>query len=713
MSLERQVIDYYKQVLYKFFEYNEDVNYCVVGGTAIKLQMENQELVQSIDADVHVWSNTIPDSYNDKIIWMEQLKTRMEEFFKKDQSTFGYATFAYYSNLPETKDYQPLALNFVHDRSRDFVMFKIIIFGFDLSDVVYKKHSRDEIFDYSGLPVLKIKPLLAAQIEVFAQNLSENYKPEYAQFKASSNYYPTREDRVKGIGDLIFNSIVAGISADEFLKMYFISPNQYAKSKTPKGGQFNIQAKRRYIDMMSRIPKTYKRIELILKSFTKDDINIFPAFHQGGASCIVMRYRGDGTDQTVYADVGDEEYCVRRTVFGIRNEEKAKSAIRLDKKLIKENVFVEFSISENEKESIDLLFSETRRQTRSSPPYEIYDAIARSYSLKLIDIWSRGASSHITQTLRDYYVHKKFNIPWDWSKKPVEHAFIKNFQKLCMSNRLVDSVEARKTSRNIVFVNGKSTANFNRGDSVFQYIFHSVSINPTISLVMFSAFQVGSCAYLMELPAGFPGIYLGKRGIFAWENQFEFVLPFGCTFVIDEVEDGKYISDSNRNFYQMKVYKITVIPPKDDKVNLDDVKIIEENSALVLEQNNIDDDLYTPLNYAEVLGVVGESIKSFVVDAVNMSVSAIFSIVKQVIKIMGNVITFTASSAKNGIAFMFNFLMEWIFIPIWNYLLNIAKQTLNLISYKLFEGMETLLEKSIKLLLSAKTWSEAKKNQYA
>lgn len=740
MSLEKQVVDYYKQVLYAFFNrYSDEYGYCLVGGTAIKLQLENSENINSLDADIHIWDKHHPNkTFDEKIVYMNRVKEKLQNHFEEDFKGFGNHTYKYYRYLPETQT-KPLDIDVRLDMvTKSYVMIKITIFGFELSDVVYHYHQSYEYFDYKGLNILKIKPLFEAQIEVFAQNLSRYYKTEYKDLRENSPL--PRPVRVERIQELVINSIGENLTGDEFLERYFITPNQYVileKSKYKGAAPFNAgKIKKRYVTMIARIPKTYNRVKLIVQSYYRPDINVFPAFVESGASCITLRYANNASGDTIYAEEKDKNYCISRTIVGIYNKDKINLANTVDDvwRRVTDISSIDTNISHRDKLEIEKFWNKINFKAKINTTEEA-----------IIDIWTSGKSSLITSVLRNYYTHRKFGIPWEWD--PMIKTYIECLQRLCLSqalpkeiidlsnNNSKDVMDVWKASRNIIFVDGKTTANFKVGDSVLQYMFHSSTINQTINLVNFSSYQVGACVYILELDENFPGFYIGRDGRFQYPNEYEFLLPFGCTFEIKEVIDGHYIAESSGTkspiFYQLKTYRVKVIPPNMADIDFLQIGTVKENNIVILQDNKPDDDknvvhqvldikkgkivtkevqLPIPTTYLDLIKEVSIFTKNFIINSIysQLTIQNVMEVARMFMNVISNCLFFVSQWAKYAIVAVYNFLMDFVFFGLWNDIKSAMEAIATTSQRYTLKLLTIAIEKGIKLLTSAQVWVNAK-----
>lgn len=482
-------------------------NFALVGGLAMQMQLENRSLIPSLDADVHVWDER--PTYNADVL-ARDLKNFVDNFFL-------YSDFMKSQKLNIEYFRKMTGQDFYHSHSVGssnvgLVLTRIRVFGFDLSDLVCKKHNYDEYFMYKDLPILKIVPLYNSQIEMLAREFSEGFKDPNLRQSINKNK-PTQMGLVQR---LIESEIDNKISGKLFLQ-------------------------RNYVDGMPdhfyvRIPKAYDRLFLIRQSFINK--GVFPSFKAGKSSCIVLRYAvGSPNGRDIYADQKDLDYCASKTVQG-------------------GNIKNTFQDGFRQGEEVDKALLNSRRLTWK-PAAELKDAIYK---------WTVDSGPYTTEC-RTWYLSKTFGIPHIWNTNNLD--LLQKLQRATMSWKLTQPVRAYKTARNIIFDQKKTSVDFKEGDSIFQYMFHSTTVNPAIDLVHFSGYEVGTCAYIMNLPKGLPCIYIGNDPLSHYPNEYELLLPFGCTFKIRKVYDDHYIAavegentPSNVRFYQVKVYEIDVIPPR-------------------------------------------------------------------------------------------------------------------------------------------------------
>lgn len=378
----------------------------------------------------------------------------------------------------------------------DIIVFTI--FGYEVAMLAYRKITNKNFFEYGNLNVLKLCGLMREQLTNLAY---------IERFEEYQEYNVPNKTLLKDV-----NIKYSGIgSISEFLL------KKIAKEASVEVAKITDD----FIPTNSK-EESYFRLYLLFFHFYDPKTTGFISFIPGKSSCSSLAYSGD----YMFADKQkDIEYCLSKSFFGNFDSDKSNKA---------DDISIELMKHWNNINDIDLGLENKNSQ----------------YLL-----WWSEWSSKLTDKLDKYYVRKKFNISYEMSEEHKKTA--KALQKVVTAKTIDRDIQVYKTGRNFIFMDGKFTAELKVGDRIFQHIFHSTTINPTIPLIGFSSYETGLAGYVINVPKGFPCIYI--RAYSEFPNEYELLLPYGTIFEIRAVHKDGYIgAGHSKIFYKMVVYEVDV-----------------------------------------------------------------------------------------------------------------------------------------------------------
>lgn len=271
------------------------------------------------------------------------------------------------------------------------------------------------------------------------------------------------------------------------------------------------------------IEDKYKKLYVLFRAYFDINKEKFPSFIQGSSSCVVEQVFVENPALiSNFAQIKNDdtdEYCESKTLLGVRHK-TYDSFAKLSKRL------------KDYYSDIDKIFSGA-----SNSIYE----------------WSRY-SKEITHTLENYYISRKFGLGVNINEKLKSE--INNLQKACLAKPIGENITVYKTGRTFIYDNGKISSEFKEGDRIYQHIFHSTTIDQGLqTLINFSAYQTGVCAYVINIPAGFPCVYAAEYSDYPEES--EILLPVGTIFQIDKVHTDTYLF-SFEKYHKIITYEVSV-----------------------------------------------------------------------------------------------------------------------------------------------------------
>ena len=523
-TLEHDVVTFFKQWLHHYMQTyisNSTNHYVVVGAGALEMQVQDPLLVNTLDVDMHIWTDYVNNEEKKHEI-VENLAKSIELYFKQTIYPKNKGIIDTFINLSNNKFTKT---NFTSSLwlkgawlSNKVYTWRVKVFDYDLTDIVYQSHIPSEYFTVKeqdkNISYLTPKSFMNAQFKVFIDNMDK-----YFQFKGISYYSLTLD------------------SKKEFWR-YFAEKGYNYKSYSEYGNFQNFPKGDKDYNAI-RINKTLARLKLVFETFdVSKDINKF-SFKQAKTSCLMLSFVGNDLWTTQ-----DNKYkCNMRTLFG---------GTEINYDLLKN--FLSHTISSI---NISQYISALDQHLQRKPIHP--QLLNSSYS------WSEQ-SAPITQFLRTKYYHKLLNInATSYSETQMIHN-IHNIQSLCSIKGPDYPITVFKTAR-MLYIKPKDTvkfkSSFDINDIIPLYEFHSTSIDPMFSNYMqFANFEIGCAGFIITIPKNSYIYYMGtdtKRTKYPLE--YEVLLPYGCSLKIIKKNTNHYVGGENNIKYRMDIYEALYIDP--------------------------------------------------------------------------------------------------------------------------------------------------------
>ncbi len=588
MSDEKTIVLYFKPMLYKVLA-SIGVDFVLVGAGALELQVERPSIVNTLDADLHVWSRS-PVEPRQFLVYVE---SRLKQEFSGSILERNRSFIDYYKKKYRNKDYFKVRQM---TQIPNVTVMRVRMFGFDLADIAYEEEDPSDYFVIPAvgsspkLKILKVNKFVDAQLLVLTpkRNVSfKYYRPDIQRdiinILASADIPGTPHYNTNSTGWLQFKHdtltyINKLYSPEQYFETLFVPENKIA---------YNERA-----IVKPRIDKTIKRIKIVLETYDYDIQTNLLTFKQGGSSCLVIQFQ----DPFLRVVDKDREYCRLKTAFGgenfnieyiasLYNTTNLRSYIRgLNLSLLNATRGLDFKTACRE-------FAPNFYQTPEEAAC----------------IWSTQ-STGITNFMKKVYIHKLCgikNYPYTQEENKLLYT-ITNLQQACRSLTTNQDLYVFKGGRNFIFGRNKTSLNFSKGDIIEQQYFNSVSINPFYpGFLNFSNYETGVCAYIIKIPSGNKFLYYGNDDQRTkYPSEFELLLPYGCRFEVADVRENSYIGSQRGRqtiYFRLTLYIIHYIPPNESVFSNLDLKSTPLNMSIVQGQSQVvmhapNNDVQVPMN---------------------------------------------------------------------------------------------------------------------
>lgn len=537
-----ELIRQYRPLLYLFFEdFSTYYKYTVVGGASLEFLVNNSFIVDTFDVDIHIWRDNL------HILTTNQQKQEMQGFDHRLRSWFTSEKFlsanrginTYFQSVSETKLFYKSFV--IPGTQNNNPTYRVQIYGVDIADIRYKYEDPTKYFLLYKIPTLTLDSYFYSQVEIFSQRHNQHLLLDRL----------IRSPNLDDLGKQIYHSYQTAKPFHKAEKYKWATINKYLDN-VAKSMVHNIIDPHKHVDMVTkkrlddRYFKTCRRIAIMLTFFNThlqfNKIQFY--FKQDWSSCSVLNIKK-------ILNTSDPEvvYCNNKIVFS--DNLTTQAVTKLNKKLL----------------------------DTTDPKFRF-----ANFQVSFKDIWRWTASStDITNECKAFYLKSLLGIPHVWN--PSIKDYIQRLQYLLFQNRYSHDLNLYKTSRVIIFKENVDSLSIPKYSSIFQYFFNSTTTNPNLpTLLNFSGYEVGACAYTINVPANFPCIYVGSNLRSKYPNEQEIILPFGIEFRIKEVWNETYIKKGNK-YYKLRTYGVDAVRPSQE-ICTENGTILWENLAKVIRNSN-------------------------------------------------------------------------------------------------------------------------------
>lgn len=576
-DIQEQVVFFCKPLLYYFLntfrtKQGNRVEYILEGAGALEFWVTHPDVVQTLDADIHLWLEKEHMYFRADEFLVKQFTEALQFFFDsivlpRNQGVFRY--FDYMTKWTRSNKLEFLPRWNIRSTTPPVHPTLLVkVYGYDLADIVY-----DNSYGKANLPlshfcftfektnerqklnVLKIEFYVYAQIRILYQNdhrtllrkqvLSDLgmttdapvFGPVFDQpetlilclpwFKKLSHYYKTHRHKNWDNRDKK-RSLIEDLT-QHYLQDILLDPQklEYEQQlRKSKGRHRTVKDRER------RCFKVISRLLIILEYFDVHVSNreIVLNYKPGYTSCAIFNTR----PRTGASSLP----CHKKIEFGKTRDELSLREIEL---LRQTTVWQkrQQSLLLPKRKCIDALFPyrnnpKMYRETIRSM-VSVHDSICR---------WT-VLSSELSAECIGFYFSALTGVPYQWSDES-NRKTIENIQRvLSMQPRTKETIIVRKTARYLIFHPQRTSRNLRVGDSLFQYVFNSTCINPSYThYLQFAGYQTGTCGYIIEIPPSVPFLYIGDL-YGGTENEYEVLLPLGIQFRVLSINEDAYVMQDN------------------------------------------------------------------------------------------------------------------------------------------------------------------------
>lgn len=510
-KLEKEIVSYFKPLLYLILR-NLRIDFVLVGAGALELQVQDPESVKTLDADIHIQYPQMID--------LKNYAASVAQAIDKEFNNLNFKKSNESALIWYIKKTGNIYLQIRQLKIPNLIVYKLTIFGVEISDIAFENHQPEEYFIIGGknpLKILKIKPFAVAQFRVF-DNFIGKYKPNIKEFM--------RINKIAFSKIVIDEALKKGYTDKEFSTLYFEGLRDFE---------------------INKIKKTYRRIELIFKRFKFNPLDESFEFSKGGSSCVTLVYAGKG----IKASVDDLNYCITKTLFGGRYLANYDILLYFDKQYTNYPQYLQNTdriLSNINKKSNVKCISNYNREISCRWTWESTPLTNLCKSLYILQSLGMNISidSNMMNMIRDLGILQTITY----------HDCI-----------LPHDLYVYKTLRHMVYEDGIVNTSLKLNDILFQSFFNSTTIDRNLnSFITFASFETGVCGLIIRLPKGTRCLYYGTDpNKTAYTSEYELLLPIGCMFkVIDVLKDnyvGEYINNMNL-FYKLDIYGVEYIQPE-------------------------------------------------------------------------------------------------------------------------------------------------------
>ena len=454
------------------------------------------------------------------------------------------------------------------------------IFDIDIADITHKWHTPSDYINIPDkFPILTVENFLMDHLKIF---FSEDMVNGYKKLTDSSGnsfvfhgiYSKKFEDYfLKSTDQSSLNKLFVTLYTDfGTCKFNEVTKNTYyeKRDKFIFEAETNIFSKefieisRRQDYRVTRIKKTLKRISIIFSDFIiQPKNNLLPIsidnftinFKNDFSSCLILSLVKKGN---ILVTTYNKTFCEENVVIG--NSDATTPPLKLNVRYNNTSTFIT---------QIDSL------KTNYCLRYRGIKSLPHTYSdLDYICHWTMSSKMITNQCLNFYYSSlfgNKYDITLynDNNDKQI-YSLINNIQRIIYSSELLEDIIVYRTSRSQIYSKETSTYNLKIGDTYFQPFFVSTTIYKGATfLTNFTNFETGLGAFVIRIPKGSKVLYINNCSLY---KEYEVLLPLGCSFKINAVDDNKYVKGKNNTYYKLKIYYANYVEPNKDIFGSSEVK---------------------------------------------------------------------------------------------------------------------------------------------
>lgn len=606
-NIEKQVINLFKNVLYRSLFHIRDFNFVLAGTGALQFHAEDIDMVTTLDADIHFWLKGPIDGFWN---WLQKY---LYDFFVQTIKQYYSGTVDYYlSNISTDKPWSyGYVMSYKHRnrvildvgflKSRITVL-RIRILGFDLADISEHEHKEN---DYMVIPV-RIDQLKVLTPYWFFQNHLEIIQ-EYSSFiniNAVINLYDNNKqllyfigqtykrygyDKLKlpiSIRDYVFLTFERYSVNSEYLRqwacllvflvLFFNATQDSLRSKlifedTLNGNQLNKYADNFGKFIMAniyirdinqfikrRLWKTLKRLYIFMYLFIVDlSINIQIGYRPHRSSCMTLKLNKDN-NFWIDSLLNQQRDCNKRIVMGYGSPMTPDNHQKLEEYLLSQ---VKIINNISCKDRFGLL-TKSKKYDQITLPFFSNDITQED----AFCLWSQGLGT-LSNLLRDYYISQKIGTSINWKRANNYKAllFFLKLEEAATAVKFDEDITVYKTTTHILYSNKTTADDLKVGQRYQLLAFNSTSYNQSYNgFIEFSDPITGIAGYEITIPRGTAVGFMGRLPSRTYyTNQSEILLPPGGYF---DVKNSYYSYIGYKDHqgriynYRMKIYKVTYIP---------------------------------------------------------------------------------------------------------------------------------------------------------
>ena len=528
---ERIIVMHYKPLFFKFLREHQlrkrGFKFILAGAGALELHIEKILYVSTLDADVHVWNTreSMREMFNNMILPIENF---FEEYKRDNTLQHDFMN----DNMKKRENSDYINLTYLHNDT----VLRLKIFGYDLADINYHPHEDKDFITINRynehknqLNILNIQEFIVNHLQILADPyFTSLYKIKYRTLLNGFINMNDSFDIFKPFYSELLDELYYVFNAS-----YITGHNkmiEFEKRMITKLIEPVQNTDKTYNYKMKRITKTLRRIALVFFEF---NVNIDLAtlktdfkFFQDHTSCLTIPY---GNDTNWYTPA-DKDYCERHVIIG-----------------------------------------------NSCPEPLSLPSLCNDIN-NVVCKWTIDAREITKHCLFKYY-----GVLMGINNLPTNHVYrtINNLQHEICKHRLAEETIVYKTVKHILYNKHRSVLNLKVGEIYYQPVFNSTTYYKGADLETFSNFETGLSVFIITIPKDSIAYKLTYS---AHPREYEILLPIGCAFQIDKIEDSVYIKNSDGVYFRMKGYYITYINPTSD--------IIDWN----IFKNNINPIIHEPID---------------------------------------------------------------------------------------------------------------------
>lgn len=600
-QIRKQVVFFCKPFLFKFLNTikfrNVSLQYILEGAGALEFWITNPDVVQTLDADVHLWLEREWIGLKKDQFLLEDFQKAFDHYFNNEVMKYNQGVFRYFDYMTKWDKprvtYKP-RWDVTSSKIQLTPTLLLMVYGFDLADLVYDNSyatRRLDAYCYTFFPkdrghrlnVLKVEYYLFAQIRILYQNahmtlLKKKVMEQLGMapekkfdgpffghpqtvalclpwFKSLCHYFRAHRDRE-------WNDRQKKRGAVEKMTERYLTDVLLDKKKmdTEQQKRIRLRYKRSVEDRKNRCRKVISRLFIILEYFhvVIKNNEIVLEYKTGFTSCAIFNAR---------PDVDPSLHCQRKIEFG----KPPQSRTDAQNRLLRQST----ALQQIRDPRIDSKTECIHKIRRTADVKENIRGLVQMN--QAICRWTT-LSSELTAECTAFYFTAMLGFPYEWSPG-TNRVAIENIQRMLSVQKPAfgqKTITVRKTARYLIYNPNRTSKNLQVGDSVFQYVFNATCINPSFgNYLQFAGYQTGTCGYIIEVPPSIPYLYIGDR-FGGTANEFEVLLPLGIQFRILSINEDAYVMQDNQ-WTRLTTYTVraewpddtirAAVMPKDDKIN--------------------------------------------------------------------------------------------------------------------------------------------------